>query len=477
MKKEETEDREVLFSILMPAYNEYAFVRRSIERVLAAPLPEGVLRELVVVDDGSTDGTGEILQELERSHPEIRLIVHEKNRGKGASIRTAIAAMRGEIAIFQDADLEYDPREYAKLIAPILAGYADVVYGSRFANASERRVLYYHHMLGNLFLTHLSNLFTNLNLTDMETCYKAFRASILRSLPIRSEGFGIEPEITAKVAKRDCVVYEMPISYRGRSYEEGKKITWVDGVRAFGVILKYWLIDDCYEERYGHHVLMAMSSASAYTRWVGELVRPHLGRHVLELGSGIGNMSLRLRGKPRLTLSDMDPVYLDLLRNLFAGQEGVDVVELDVTEPRHFAALRGEAIDTVVAFNLLEHIEDDAAVLREVHALLPTGGRLILQLPQYPALFSSFDEALEHKRRYDKLGLRGLLFRSGFEVDYLTDLNWLGVPGWFLNGKLLRRKTFGRIQLKVFNMLVPLLRLTHRLPLPGLSILAVARKR
>ncbi|MBN1258055.1 MAG: glycosyltransferase, partial [Planctomycetes bacterium] len=334
----------MLLSILIPVYNEYAFVRNSILAILEAPLPENVEREIVVVDDGSTDGTREVLAELEASHPEIRLIQHTTNQGKGAAIRTAIESMQGDIAIFQDADLEYDPGDYTRVIRPILEGRADVVYGSRFAYSEERRVLFYHHMLGNLFLTHLSNMFTGLNLTDMESCYKAFRASLLKSIPIRSNGFGIEPEITAKIAKRDCIVYEVPITYRGRSYDEGKKITWKDGVVAFFVILKYWLLDDCYEERYGHEVLVAMSKTRRFSRWIADLTQPHLGRRVLELGSGIGNMSRHLCGARRFIASDIDPVYLNLLQNQFAGRDNVEVVKLDVTSSEDFTALQGQEI-------------------------------------------------------------------------------------------------------------------------------------
>ncbi len=469
--------RGALLSVLMPVYNEYAYVRSAVRRVLEAPLPEGVRRELVVVDDGSTDGSREILQELDGGSPEVRLVLHERNRGKGAALRTAIAHMRGDVAVFQDADLEYDPAEHQRLIRPILEGYADVVYGSRFAYAQERRVIYYHHMLGNLFLTHLSNLFTNLNLSDMETCYKAFRSSVLKSIPIRSNGFGIEPEITAKVAKRECVVYEIPISYRGRSYAEGKKITWKDGLKALGVVLKYWIIDDCYEERYGRQALLSMSTATDYARWVARLARPHLGKRVLELGSGVGNVSRRLAGLRRVIVSESNPERLQLLHNLFAGREDMAIARVDPTRDEDFDALCEQEIDTVVALHLLEYLEDDAALAARVHRLLPRGGRFIVQVPQYPGLYSTLDEAMSHRRRYGKLELRGMLFRAGFEVEVMRDLNWLGLLGWWVNSRLLRRRRLDRVQLKIFDTLVPLLRLTAWLPLPGLSLFVVAKRR
>ncbi|MHC4873146.1 MAG: glycosyltransferase [Planctomycetota bacterium] len=473
---ESFECRKKLFSILMPVYNEYSFVRACICKVLAAPLPDGIERELVIVDDGSKDGTREILSELAEAHSEINLIFHEENQGKGAAIRTAIEAMKGEVAIFQDADLEYDPNEYSKLITPILEGYADVVYGSRFAMSKERRVFFYKHALGNMFLTHLSNLFTDLFLTDMETCYKAFRSAILKTIPIRSNDFGLEPEITAKVSKRDCIVYEVPISYRGRSYAEGKKITWKDGFIALKTIVKYWLIDDCFDERYGHKILLAMSHARRYNKWLAELARPFMGKHVLELGSGIGNMSIRLAGQHHLTVSDYDPVYVEMLGNVFEHREDVGIAKIDVTKDEDFEAVKDKNIDTVVAYNMLEHIEDDGAVLDRIHKLLPYNGTLLLIVPQYQSFFSTFDEEVDHKRRYDKLGLRSLLVKHGFDVEKTKDVNWLGLPGWYINGVLLRRRHFSKIQLKIFDLLVPILKLTSWLPLPGLSILAVARK-
>lgn len=237
----------ILFSILIPVYNEEAYLATVVEKVLSAPLPEGVERELILVDDRSTDGTPRVVRELVEKYPDkIRAFRQPTNQGKGAAIRRAIQEMRGDFAIFQDADLEYDPNEYPLILAPLLDGRADVVYGSRFARRETQKVLNYRHKLGNLFLTHLSNIATNLDLTDMETCYKAFRADALKSIPLRSNRFGIEPEITAKIARRGWTVYEVPISYNGRRYSEGKKIGWKDGVSAIRTILQYWFVDDSY---------------------------------------------------------------------------------------------------------------------------------------------------------------------------------------------------------------------------------------
>lgn len=240
-----TNDRGALLSVLMPVYNERPLVRSVIERVLEAALPEGMARELIVVDDGSTDGTAEEIQLLAREYPDrVRAFFQHRNQGKGAALRRAIAEMRGQYAIVQDADLEYDPADYQALLAPILEQRADAVYGSRFPARSMHRALSFRQALGNWLLTHLSNLFTGLKLTDVETGYKAFRAEVLKTTPLRSDGFGFEPEITAKLARRRCRVHEVPIHYSGRTRQEGKKIAFADGLTAVCTILKFWLVDD-----------------------------------------------------------------------------------------------------------------------------------------------------------------------------------------------------------------------------------------
>ncbi|MCL4837559.1 MAG: glycosyltransferase family 2 protein [Thermoanaerobaculia bacterium] len=226
-------------SIVVPAYNERATVAHLLERVAAAPLPEGIEREIVVVDDRSTDGTRELLRELAaRATPPFRLVEHQVNRGKGAALRSGFAAATGDLVLIQDADLEYDPRDYPQLLQPILDGEADVVYGSRFLGGPHR-VLFYWHYLGNQLLTTLSNMLTDLNLSDMETCYKVFRRELLEGVELRSNRFGIEPELTARFSQRRARIYEVPISYHGRTYAEGKKIGWRDGFAAIWAILRY----------------------------------------------------------------------------------------------------------------------------------------------------------------------------------------------------------------------------------------------
>jgi glycosyltransferase involved in cell wall biosynthesis len=222
-------------SVVVPVYNERATISHLIAAILAVPLD----KDIVVVNDCSTDGTAEELDRLAASHANIRVIHQERNQGKGAALRTGFAAATGDIVIVQDADLEYHPREHPKLVGPILDGHADVVYGSRFMGGGPRRVLHISHAFANTLLTRLSNLLSGLNLSDMETCHKAFRREILQRVAIEENRFGFEPEITAKIAKLDCRVYEVGIAFYGRTYAEGKKIGWRDGVRALWCIVKY----------------------------------------------------------------------------------------------------------------------------------------------------------------------------------------------------------------------------------------------
>ena len=225
-------------SIVIPCYNEIKTIHLVVDKILSLNLP--IPYEIVIIDDCSKDGTGEYLKTLS-VRENIRILFHDVNRGKGAALRTGFFKADGDVILIQDADLEYDPSEYPKLLKPILDGKADVVYGSRFIGGDEHRVLYFWHSVGNRFLTLLSNMFTNLNLTDMEVCYKVFRKSVLDKIVLQEDRFGFEPEVTAKISHLNCSVYEVGISYSGRTYAEGKKINWKDGVRAIYVILKYGL--------------------------------------------------------------------------------------------------------------------------------------------------------------------------------------------------------------------------------------------
>ena len=231
----------VKLSVVIPVFNEVKTVDQLIGSVLK--VSTGLETELVVVDDGSTDGTRAVLERAKQEHSNMAVLVHEKNEGKGAAVRTGIAAATGDIVLIQDADLEYDPKEYPHLLQPILDGHADVVFGSRFLGGGAHRVVFYWHYVGNRILTMLSNMMTNLNLTDMEVCYKVFKREVIQSIPLKENRFGFEVEITAKIARRKLKIYEVPISYYGRDYSAGKKIGWKDGISALRCIVKYMFTD------------------------------------------------------------------------------------------------------------------------------------------------------------------------------------------------------------------------------------------
>jgi glycosyltransferase involved in cell wall biosynthesis len=465
-------------SILVPLYNEEEFVGTLLERVIVAPLPDGFEREIIVVDDGSTDSSVQEVQAVEIRYPGIiRLLQTERNQGKGAAVRRAIAEARGAFSIIQDADLEYNPNEYCKLLGPLMDGRADAVFGSRFATSGERRVLYFWHSLANTLLTQMCNVFADLNLTDMETCYKAFRTSLVQSIPIRSQRFGFEPEITIKLSKRQARIYETPISYSGRTYEEGKKIGLKDAFEAFWVILKTSLSSDIYSAK-DKDILDAFASAPNFNRWMAETIKPYIGKSVLEIGAGMGNLTrLLLRGRKRYIATDLDREHLERLRNRLSQRPNLETAELDAARPEDQPRYHSQ-MDTVVCLNVLEHIEDDLGALRNFRAMLQNGGRVIILVPAGQSIYNSLDRELGHFRRYSEDQLRQRMTEAGFEMETVLRFNRSSLPGWWLNGTILKRRTISRLQLKTFDRLVWLLRhIDPYLPWPQTSIIGIGRKR
>jgi glycosyltransferase involved in cell wall biosynthesis len=464
-------------SILMPVYNERTVVERCISLVLTAPLPENMERELIIVDDYSTDGTYDILQRLAESFPQIRLFRHARNSGKGAAVRTAIEKATGDFSLIQDADLEYDPSEYPALLRPLLDGHADAVFGSRYLAGSQTRVLLFWHSMINKCLTVVSNMFCNLNLTDMETCYKVFRTDLLKSIPIRSDRFGFEPEIVMKSAKRKFRIYEVPISYHGRTYEEGKKIGWKDGLKAFGVILKFWLIDDLYSAPYGRGVLNNLTGTPQYLSWLARSLRPYVGDSVLEVGAGIGNITGRLMSRRMLYVAaEKDPLHLHALRNRFLRTPNVVVQRLDPQVPEEFAALE-TCFDTAICLNVLEYLDNPASLVQSLHPTLKDHGTLVVLVPNSPGLFGSLDRVMGHKRRFSASDLRRLVESEGFTVERVYSFNKAGAPPWWAYSKILGRRHINKAVLKIFDKTVWFWRhLDALLPWPGLSLILVATK-
>lgn len=463
-------------SVIMPVYNERFTLAKVIGKVLEQEGTPGIAAiQLVIVDDGSTDGSRDIISAQAGLHSQILPVFHEKNQGKAGAIRTGIDRADGDVIVIQDADLEYEPSEFSRLIRPIFEGDADVVFGSRYLAADYRRVLYFWHSLMNWGLTNLSNIFTDLTITDMETCYKMFRAPLLKSIPIRSSGFGLEPELTAKVAKRNLRVYEVPISYKGRTYDEGKKITWKDGFLALYYIVKYWLIDDCYKDYQGV-ALQAASLAPRFTKWVADVIRPFLGRKVLEIGAGIGNMTSRFLPRDEYIASEINQQYLETLWSRFGHEGRAKILHLDLSEPEHFKELR-ESQDSIICLNMLEHVEDDIAALKRMYETLAPEGNLILLVPQDPHIFSNLDQVSKHFRRYTREDLQQKLNQAGFTVDTMFDFNKPGYIGWAIEGKFLGSRTLPKLAMKIYDHLVWLFcRIDHLLPWKGLSIITIARK-
>ncbi|HSN68850.1 MAG TPA: bifunctional glycosyltransferase/class I SAM-dependent methyltransferase [Thermoanaerobaculia bacterium] len=459
-------------SVIVPCYNERSTVAELLRRVRAVPVD----KEIIVVDDCSTDGSRDIVAGLAAQWPELRQEIQPRNAGKGAAIRRGIELATGDLVIIQDADLEYDPEEYPKLIQPILDGHADVVYGSRF-EGYPRRVMLYWHTLGNRFLTFLSNATTNLNLTDMETCYKVFRRDVIQSIRINSNRFGFEPEVTAKVAKRGYRVYEVPIAYYGRDYWEGKKINWKDGFSAIWTILRYGLFDDPASEPVGYTTLRRMATLRNYHRWIWERIRPHVGDRVLEVGAGTGTMTRFLYGRELVVAAEKETPYLDRLQNAFRRRPGIEVQPLDMDSLADSSKLAAYRFDTVLLINVLEHIRDDAGALRKAREIVVPGGTVIIYVPGGQSLYGMLDRGVGHQRRYEREGLETLLREAGFELVEIGWQNRIGKLAWWFNSDVLRRRDLPSAQSKIFDRFVPLFRaLEGKNPSSGLSLIAVGRK-
>jgi glycosyltransferase involved in cell wall biosynthesis len=460
---------QVQLSVIIPVYNERYTIRELVRRVAAIDIS----KEIIIVDDGSTDGTGNVLTALEAEEPGIRVIRQPANQGKGAAIRRGIPEATGEFIIIQDADLEYSPSDYPVLLAPLLAGDADVVYGSRFV-ASHRRVHLFWHAVANRILTLMTNVLTNLNLTDMETCYKVFRSELLKSIPLRSNRFGFEPEVTVKIAKLGCRIFEVPISYSGRNYSEGKKIGFRDAVSAAWTLLKYWAVSDV--GHVGRQTLARMAELGAYNVQMYNAFAQFLGQHVLEVGSGAGNLSRFLLDRRLLVLSDVEDQYLQLLQRRFGSFENVQIrrLNLDTFAGAEMVPL---ALDSIVCLNVLEHIEADRRVLKELHATLRPGGVLVVLVPAHQRLYSDLDRNLGHYRRYTREELSKKFEEAGFTVEKAVYFNRIGAIGWFVVGRIFRAQHITKVSTRGYKLLSRLERLNTSDPSFGLSTIVVGRAR
>ena len=464
-------------SVLVPVYNERHVVEASLRRVLALEDELISSLEVIVVDDHSSDGTWQILQRLAGSDERIVLLRNEQNLGKGAALRKAIAHSSGDISIVHDADLEYDPADIPSLLIPFAKEGADAVYGSRYLSAPYRRALMHRHTTINKFLTGVSNWLTDLNLSDLETCYKAVKTDLLKSIPIRSNDFRFEVEITFKLAKRRARVFEVPIRYLPRTYVEGKKIRAFDAILALWSMFRFTVIDDIYmEDEYGSRILSELEHARRFNFWMGKTLRPFVGDRVLEIGAGIGTLTNQFISRELYVASDINPHYLRYLESYSFGKPYLQVMHVDAGESDDFEGLE-QKFDTALMINVLEHVPDEHVALRNLWSALQPGGRAVILVPQHPALYGTLDEVLHHRERYTEAKLRSALTKAHFSVENIFDFNRVSVPGWWLSGKVLRRKTFSRVQLKILDLLMPILsRIDRMWPWKGLSVIAVAVK-
>lgn len=410
-------------SVLMPVYNERATLETIVGRVLAAPIDLDL--ELVIVDDGSSDGSSEVMDRLAAKDDRLLVFHQPVNQGKGAAVRKAIELASGDYALIQDADLEYDPRDFPALLAPLCDGRADVVYGSRFTG-SEARIHLFWHQLANNWLTTLSNMLNNLNLTDMETGYKAFRMDLLKNIPIHSRSFGIEPEVTAKIARLGARIYEVPIRYHGRSYWEGKKITWKDGVVALWAMVKYSLLDPRFTSDGSLLVMQQRARAVRFNNWLMNQVKPYLGPRLLELCAGIGTYTRFVLDSERLLLADSDPFLCDILDHNFGAMSHVAVLRGALDSDEFYRGLGEHRLDTILSVYGLEKLERPDQVLQGCYSALQPGGCVVLVVNSRPG----------DQPHMTREGLAGYLRAAGFEIEELRDLGKLPAPAWGLAEKL-----------------------------------------
>lgn len=457
-------------SVLVPCYNEAATLEEALRRLWAVEIP--IPYDVVVIDDGSSDTSAQIVSRLAQHSPRpLRLVRHEENRGKTAALRTGLQHAAGTFTVVYDADLEYDPADIPRLLDPVLDGRADAVYGSRF-QSPERRVLFFWHALGNRLVTAFANLFANLNLTDMETCFKLVRTDILQQMRIRSERFGFEPEVTVKLGKMGYRVFEIPIRYSGRSYDEGKKIHWWDAVRAVGTILRAGLLEPPAADPHAA-TRYALSKLGPYYREVLRRVEGAVGERVLLTDAGSSGLYRLLLQKRQLVLADTDGPTVRELEARFAHRPNVEV---RTWGPGGGGDLEGGCA-TIISAGTLERMEDDRAALAELAAHTESGGSLILLLPAHPRLFGPLDRSMGRLRRYSRDDVLDLLEEADLETGSVQAFNAPGAVGWAAAGGLLRRRTVRTWHVRLFRLLMPLLRLERLLRPPfGLSWIVVARK-
>jgi glycosyltransferase involved in cell wall biosynthesis len=461
-------------SIVVIVKNGRAGLQDCVNRVSAIDVGAAA-RELVIVDAGAREDARALLADLD-ARDGVRVVRTPEAAGAAAAAALGIHASTGQLVILQDAGLECDPGDYGRLLAPLTAGKADVVYGSRYLGGlGARQVSHFWPSVGDRVLTLWANAFTGLNLTDVRLGLVVFTREIADRLELTAKGAALDAEIVCKVTRLRARVWEVPIAWiagqpRGRG-------AWAWGRAALG-ILRYWRweapVDDV-----GAITLRRMAGLRPYNQWLHRRFEHYLGNRVLEVGSGVGNQTCYFADRERVVASDVEPHYVRELTATFGRVSNVRVASFRfplMADAR--ADLRGERIDSIVCSNVLEHIEDDRGTLADFAAVLRPGGHLVLLVPALPALYGTLDVALGHFRRYAKDALTQLVGDAGFEIETIRYLNRPGVIGWWLNSRLLKRRVLPSGQLRAFKWIMPLLRLEERrAPSFGLSLLVLARRR
>jgi len=465
-------------SVIVPVYNERYLVAFSLKRLLE--LKSGFISsmQVIIVDDCSSDGSYAVLESFAKQDSRVILTRHAKNQGKGGAICSGLELATGDLTIIHDADLEYNPGDIPSMVRVCVEEGADAVFGARYLSAQYRKVLMYRHSLINKCLTAVINFLTDLDLTDVECGYKLIKTDLFKSFPIRSKDFRVEIEFVMKLARRQANIFEVPIRYQPRTYEEGKKIRARDGLWALLTALWFFFVEDLYHrDSRGMQFLLEMNNARRFNKWMADQLRPYLGDRVLEIGAGIGNLTKQFIPRQRYTVTDIDERALRYMKSFALGRPFMEVQSLNADRAEDFKGLEG-SFDTVLLVNVLEHVANEHATLNNIYNSLQKGGRIVVLVPQFPALYGSFDELVGHRERYTEKKLRDDLTTAGFEVSKLFDFNKSSVPSWYLNAKILRRKRFSRFQLKILEIIVPILRIVDRyFPWGGLSLIAVGVKK
>ena len=471
-------------AILVPVYNEQYLVEASLKRL-------EVLADSTVAGSGARHRGERRLDGPDRrgakeypggigSKPVARdwngfFRSMRRTRGRARRIRTALQYADTDLVVIHDADLEYHPEDLLKMIPLFVTEDADAVYGSRFLASDYRRVLFFRHSLGNKLLTVLTNFVTDLNLTDMETCYKMVRTALLKSIPLESDRFGIEPEITIKLAKRDARIFELPIRYSGRTYGEGKKITWKDGVKALGALLKYGISDRIYvADEHGSEILARLNRAPRFTKWMADTIRPYLGERVLEIGAGIGNLTSNLVPRTMYWASDINPQYLDRLKKLKQTRPYLQVQYTDASAGETYPG-------GAVRYGDLPERGGAPGGRRE--GVAEYSGVATRKMAGPSSWCRTDPGCTDHWIAcwVITVGIRGnncknVCERAGFRVEKVLKFNRIGAPGWWWNGRVLKKTTFGFWQIKLLNTLLPVVRPIDRfLPFPHLSWIMILR--